>query len=81
MTSAANPAVADMIRGCIQAGRKMQGCNELAPAALAEVFALLAVVEAARLAVATYPFRPPTSDIDWYMAKLRDALEALYADS
>jgi hypothetical protein len=39
-----------------------------------------AVIQAARLAVATYPLGTGKSDIDWYMAKLRDALEALDAE-
>jgi hypothetical protein len=35
------------------------------------------VIEAARAAVAAYPFpASPTSDIDWYMMALRDALDA-----
>lgn len=43
-----------------------------------------AVIAAARLAVATYPIPYPgagKSDVDYYMAKLRDALEALDADA
>lgn len=42
-----------------------------------------AVIAAARAAVISYPFRNDDyqSDIDWYMGKLRDALEALDAEA
>lgn len=42
-----------------------------------------AVIAAARLAVAVYPIPYPgagTTDADYYMAKLRDALKALDED-